>query len=76
MVQAYGPTSTSSDEEYENFLANVNEGLNYRQVRRVRLPEEYRFLLAIGDFNANVESGEDDEIFIGKHGLGHRNERD
>nr|XP_032632457.1 craniofacial development protein 2-like [Chelonoidis abingdonii] len=65
VIQAYAPTSTSEDEEVEEF---------YQELKRA-LMQKSTYIITMGDFNAKVGRGKAGEKFIGRYGSGERNER-
>ncbi|RUS86947.1 hypothetical protein EGW08_005272 [Elysia chlorotica] len=67
IIQVYAPTSQSSDEDIEHFyndLQSVKDSISSKEI-----------CIVMGDLNAKVGEGEDNECGIGRHGLGGRNER-
>ena len=67
IIQVYAPTSQSSEEDIENFyndLQSVKDSISSKEI-----------CIVMGDLNAKVGEGEDNECGIGRHGLGGRNER-
>lgn len=67
IIQAYAPTSASSDEEIEKF---------YEDLTTAKSAEKTKNCVIIGDFNAKIGARLPlDPPFIGKFGLGTRNER-
>ncbi|KAK6018737.1 endonuclease/exonuclease/phosphatase family protein [Ostertagia ostertagi] len=78
VVQGYAPTTAYSDIEYQEFLEQISQALGARfhclsctALRKKRQLSK----IVVGDFNAKIGSGERNEKFIGRHGLGVRNER-
>ena len=67
IIQAYAPTSASTEEEIENFYNDL-------QAAKDMIPSR-EICIVMGDFNAKVGEGEDPECGIGPYGLGERNER-
>ena len=68
VVQCYAPTTSHDDPAYQMFLDSVEIVLSHPLPRGGKV-------VVVGDFNAKVGSAELGETFIGKHGLGNRNER-
>lgn len=67
IIQAYAPTSASSDEEIEQFYEDLTTAKNAGKTK---------ICVIIGDFNAKVGAKvPTDPSFIGKFGLGARNQR-
>ena len=66
IVQLYAPTNDHSDEEIEEFYADVKKAL--KQVKSGYI------LIVMGDMNAKV-GNEKYGSFVGRYGLGERNER-
>ncbi|XP_030745253.1 uncharacterized protein LOC115874286 [Sitophilus oryzae] len=67
VIQAYAPTTESTDDELENFYEDVSIALQNRKTH---------YTMLIGDFNANVGSKQDEaETSVSYHGSGSRNER-
>ncbi|KAL1446457.1 hypothetical protein WDU94_005636 [Cyamophila willieti] len=66
VIQAYAPTSLSSEEDLETFYSDLKKAMQHT------LSNEMTIIL--GDFNAKLGSGADGKL-IGKFGLGTRNER-
>ncbi|XP_030747131.1 craniofacial development protein 2-like [Sitophilus oryzae] len=67
VIQAYAPTTESTDDELENFYEDVSTALQNGKTH---------YTMLIGDFNAKVGSKQDEaETSVSYHGLGSRNER-
>lgn len=66
IIQAYAPTSSSSEDEIENFYADMDSAMKECKFGEVTI--------VMGDFNAKVGNLGDGET-TGKFGLGDRNER-
>lgn len=67
IIQAYAPTSASTDEENEAFYEDLTAAKN---------TEKAKFTIIIGDFNARVGAGTDaDMSYVAAFGLGKRNRR-
>ncbi|KAK5985826.1 Endo/exonuclease/phosphatase domain-containing protein [Trichostrongylus colubriformis] len=78
VIQGYAPTTAHSDVEYEEFLEQISRALSARfHYQNSAVPRKKRKLSKIvgGDFNAKIGSGEENEKFIEKYGLGIRNKR-
>lgn len=67
IIQVYAPTTTSSDEEIEQFYNDL-------QTTKDKVPRR-EACIVMGDLNAKVGEGEDRVCGIGPYGLGERNER-
>ncbi len=65
IIQTYAPTNASDDDEIEEF---------YRELEGA-LAQKSTYTIVMGDFNAKVGKGRQDERYTGKFGLGERNER-
>ncbi|MFH4984059.1 hypothetical protein AB6A40_010768 [Gnathostoma spinigerum] len=65
IVQTYAPTSTSDDDEVEDF---------YNELDNI-LEKKYTYTIVMGDFNAKIGRGKEEEKYIGRQGIGKRNER-
>jgi len=74
LIVTYAPTSASRDEDYLSLLNDLSGILSAS--RRVRLPGfgTLRVIL-LGDLNAKVGSRVGEEAYVGRHGLGARNDR-
>ena len=69
IIQVHAPTSTSSENEIENFYAQLADTINQN-----KNPKVDTFI--IHDFNAQVGKGKNNEEFtLGKYGYGKRNSR-
>ena len=66
IIQAYAPTSESTDEELDTFYESLDKARQQCKSQEV--------ILTMGDFNAKVGEGKETDI-VGMHGLGVRNER-
>ncbi len=66
VIQAYAPTSASSDEDLEVFYEDLD--------RAKDICHSQDIIIMMGDLNANVGKGCEENI-VGGHGLGTRNER-
>jgi len=66
IIQVYAPTSDKSDEEIEDFYADVNKML--------KLTKPHEMTIIMGDFNAKIGT-EKVENVCGSFGLGERNSR-
>ena len=66
VIQVYAPTSTSSEEEIEQFYDDISKVLDV---------EKTKYTILMGDFNAKVGKKKDGESCMGKFGIGQRNER-
>ncbi|XP_063593176.1 craniofacial development protein 2-like [Penaeus indicus] len=66
IIQAYAPTTKSSDEDIDRFYAQLDQA--YSQCK------SQDTIIVMGDFNAKVGNERVDNI-VGPHGLGSRNER-
>ena len=66
IVQVYAPTSSSTEEELDDFYDDL-----YRAFIQCKSQE---VILVMGDINAKVGKGRQQDI-VGPHGLGRRNER-
>jgi len=66
VIQVYLPTSNSEDDEIELVYDSLDELLG--------ISRDSDNVIIVGDFNAVVGEGQDNQI-IGKHGLGTRNIR-
>ncbi|XGW07245.1 hypothetical protein V3C99_017075 [Haemonchus contortus] len=76
VVQGYAPTVTYSDVEYHEFLEQISEALGARFHNQGCIVKKRNLVkIVLGDFNAKIGCGEETEKFIGRHGLGVRNER-
>ncbi|VDO23583.1 unnamed protein product, partial [Haemonchus placei] len=72
----YAPTVTYSDVEYHEFLEQISEALGARFHNQGCIVKNRNLVKTVlGDFNAKIGCGEETEKFIGRHGLGVRNER-
>lgn len=68
IIQAYSPTSSSQDEDIEQF---------YEDLTKARISEKAYFTIIMGDFNAKIgRRTQTDAPSIGDFGLGTRNSRD
>ena len=66
IIQVYAPTSASSEEDAENF---------YEEIEKAKTQcKNQDPLIIMGDFNAKVGQ-RGDELSVGMHGTGNRNER-
>ncbi|XP_029636883.2 craniofacial development protein 2-like [Octopus sinensis] len=65
IVQTYAPTSTSDDDEVEEFYRQLDKGLAMKST----------YTVVMGDFNAKVGHGRQGEEYVGRFGMGERNER-
>ncbi|MFH4985152.1 hypothetical protein AB6A40_011861, partial [Gnathostoma spinigerum] len=63
--QAYAPTSTSDDDEVEDF---------YNELDNI-LEKKSTYTIVMGDLNAKIGRGKEGERYIGRQGIGKRNER-
>jgi len=66
IVQAYAPTSTSSELDLEMFYHQLDEAMSICKSSEMKI--------VMGDFNAKIGEGRQNQI-VGPHGLGVRNER-
>lgn len=66
IIQVYAPTSTSSEEEIENFYKDLNEALF--------LVKKADNTIVMGDFNVKVGKGQCQNI-VCAFGLGNKNDR-
>ena len=64
-IEVYAPTSASEDREIEEFYQCLDRALTTRST----------YTVLMGDFNAKVGRKKDGERFVGKYGIGERNER-
>ena len=67
VIQVYMPTTEHEDEEIEEMYDQIDNIIN-KQKGDINV-------IVMGDFNASVGEGSDDEKVIGKYGLGKRNDR-
>ncbi len=68
IIQVYAPTSSSSDEDIDDFYSDLN--CAYRQAGTQNM------IVVMGDLNAKVGNEQDPlKEVVGPHGLGERNER-
>ena len=65
IVQVYAPTSNSEDEDVEEFCKELEDSFNRKST----------YTIVMGDFNAKIGRGKVDENYIGRYGIGKRNER-
>ena len=65
--QCYAPTSSSKNEEIEEFYDQVTEGL--KEIKNCQ------WSIAMGDWNAKIGKCDSDDDVMGKYGFGDRNER-
>ena len=65
IVQAYAPTSNSEDEELEEFYKELEDSLSQKST----------YTVVMGDLKAKIGRGRADENYIGRYGIGKRNER-
>ena len=65
-IQAYAPTSDSTEEEINTFYSNIEKA------KRQCKPQD--IIILLGDMNAKVGRGREGEV-VGPFGLGDRNER-
>ena len=66
IIQVYAPTSSSSEQEIEEF---------YDDLSKIIEENKTNYTMIIGDFNAKVGVARNSESSVGKHGIGQRNER-
>ena len=66
IIQVYAPTSESSDEDIDQFYADMEKAK--------RISKSQEILIIMGDFNAKVGNEKHEDI-VGNFGLGERNER-
>ncbi|XP_070159981.1 craniofacial development protein 2-like [Polyergus mexicanus] len=67
VIQAYAPTSVSTNEEHEKFLEDLTT---------TKSTEKTRFTIMMGDFNSKIgQNTQMDPPYIGTFGLGERNQR-
>ncbi|MFH4984691.1 hypothetical protein AB6A40_011400 [Gnathostoma spinigerum] len=65
IVQTYAPTSTSDDDEVEDFYNELDNIMEKKSTHTI----------VMGDFNAKIGRGKEGEKYIGRQGIGKRNER-
>ncbi|MFH4978111.1 hypothetical protein AB6A40_004820 [Gnathostoma spinigerum] len=65
IVKAYAPTSTRDDDELEDI---------YNELDNI-LEKKSTYTIVMGDFNAKIGRGKEGEKYIGRQGIGKRNER-
>lgn len=76
IVSVYLPTSASHDDEYEKVLNDLQSLLDCPSSRALLPGVGRRRTVVCGDFNCKIGSKQtNNELWIGKHGLGVRNER-
>ncbi|XP_024874105.1 craniofacial development protein 2-like [Temnothorax curvispinosus] len=66
VIQVYAPTNDKTDAETEEFYSKIDEAM--------RLTKKRELTMVIGDFNAKVGSGAEDDT-VRQYGLGKRNTR-
>jgi len=66
ILQVYAPTSTSEEEEIENFYEDLEKAINSKKEK---------FTIIMGDFNAKIGKNINNSSLIGNFGLGNRNLR-
>ncbi|XP_071578112.1 craniofacial development protein 2-like [Temnothorax nylanderi] len=66
VIQVYAPTNDKTDAEMEEFYSKIEEAM--------RLTKRGELTMVIGDFNAKVGSGTEEDT-AGRYGLGERNTR-
>lgn len=66
VIQIYAPTNDKSDAEVEDFYSTLEEAM--------KLTKKGEINMVIGDFNAKIGSGSENDI-VGQYGLGIRNTR-
>lgn len=62
----YARTNDKADAEIEEFYSTVDKAM--------RLTKRRELIIVMGDFNAKIELGGEDEV-VGQYGLGERNTR-
>ena len=67
VIQAYAPTSASSDEEIQQFYEQLQQTIDGIHKRDI--------LIVTGDFNAKVGARSTNKHVMGNYGLGDQNER-
>ncbi|XP_072019723.1 craniofacial development protein 2-like [Amphiura filiformis] len=67
VIQAYAPTSASSDEEIQQFYDQLQQAIDSIHKRDI--------LVVTGDFNAKVGARSTNTYVMGSNGLGEQNER-
>ncbi|XP_072043194.1 craniofacial development protein 2-like [Amphiura filiformis] len=68
VIQAYAPTSASSDEEIQQFYDQLQQAIDSIHKRDI--------LVVTGDFNAKVGARSTNKYVMGSNGLGEQNERE
>ena len=66
IIQAYAPTSTSSEHDLETFYHHLDKATSICKTAEMKI--------VMGDFNAKIGEGRQNQT-VGPHGLGTRNER-
>ena len=66
IIQAYAPTSTSSEHDLETFYHHLDKAMSICKTAEMKI--------VMGDFNAKIGEGRQNQT-VGPHGLGTRNER-
>lgn len=66
IIQVYAPTSASDDEEVDAFYEDLSEALSENACF---------YNIVMGDFNAKIGRTLESEEYVGKYGLGRKNER-
>ncbi|XP_012941986.1 craniofacial development protein 2, partial [Aplysia californica] len=66
IIQAYAPTSESTEDEIEKFYDEINQAKTHCKSQDI--------VIVMGDFNAKVGAIRHEDI-VGPYGLGNRNER-
>lgn len=66
LIQVYAPTSTSGNEDIDNFYDDISEAIEDCPIKTT---------IIMGDFNAKLGTKQDSESKIGSCGYGSRNER-